>query len=56
MGDAEGRVTTGLIPAGDGWWPGIPANYSIDNMDGKAVCKEELQKELGLEVILKRKE
>ena len=27
MGDAEGRTTTGFIPAGDGWWPGIPANY-----------------------------
>ena len=34
-------------PAAD---PLIPANYTVDDMSGKAKCKEELQKELGLEV------
>ena len=28
----------------------IPQNYSVKNLDGKAVCKAELQKEFGLEV------
>lgn len=27
----------------------IPANYSIDNMEGKLICKDSLQKEMGLE-------
>ena len=30
--------------------PLIPANYSPDNMEGKALCKRQLQKELGLDV------
>ncbi|MBQ9942811.1 MAG: glycogen synthase GlgA [Clostridia bacterium] len=34
-------------PAND---PLIPARYTVDDMSGKAVCKAELQKELGLEV------
>lgn len=28
----------------------IPANYSAKNMKGKAICKEELQKKMGLEI------
>ncbi len=36
----------------DEWNPGtdskIPANYSINDMSGKAICKAELQKEFGL--------
>eukprot|EP00191_Tetraselmis_sp_GSL018_P001478 CAMPEP_0177599634 /NCGR_PEP_ID=MMETSP0419_2-20121207/13107_1 /TAXON_ID=582737 /ORGANISM="Tetraselmis sp., Strain GSL018" /LENGTH=669 /DNA_ID=CAMNT_0019092399 /DNA_START=189 /DNA_END=2198 /DNA_ORIENTATION=- len=28
----------------------IPANYSVDDMSGKRTCKEELQRELGLNV------
>ncbi|MBQ4075118.1 MAG: glycogen synthase GlgA [Clostridia bacterium] len=30
--------------------PLIPARYTVEDMSGKAVCKEELQKELGLNV------
>ena len=28
----------------------IPANYSVNDLSGKAVCKEELQKDLGLDI------
>ena len=28
----------------------IPASYSVDDLSGKAVCKEELQKDLGLDI------
>ena len=34
-------------PAGD---PLIPANYDSDNLDGKAICKDELQKRFNLQV------
>ena len=28
----------------------IPANYSVNDLSGKAVCKEELQKDIGLDI------
>lgn len=45
IGLINGIDTAYFNPADD---PALPANYARDNMAGKAVCKEALQKELNL--------
>ncbi len=50
-GIVNGIDVDSLNPATD---PAVPFNYSIDDMSGKAACKEALQRELGLEVNAER--
>lgn len=47
IGVTNGIDTEEWNPATD---PLIPARYSVDDMSGKAICKETLQQEFGLEV------
>jgi len=54
--EARADVLKGIVNGADYnvWNPEtdnlIPANYSVDSPDGKKICKEALQKRLGLEV------
>ena len=50
-GIVNGIDVDSLNPATD---PAVPSNYSIDDMSGKAACKEALQRELGREVNAER--